>query len=420
MRYQYLIVACAAWVSTIPFAAATTIQEAMNVAIQSHPESRMAQLQFEAAIGSATEQKAYAYNPELTVEPQRRTLAGGGKTNDYYITLSQGIELGGKHGYKKAIAEAGIESANAAKRSTELQLQLGAATAFVDLYFAQKKDALKHQISALYKKIVEGMQRRQQAGEASKLDVNLLQSAYSTSINDSVASRQQMLQKRLDYFAATGQTQASELELLQLPTAWHTDTGIDDLVEYVWASRPDLQSLQHQADQFEALAKLASANLIPDIAISASVGREAGDHLAKLGITVPFPILNSHSGAYRAALANEERVRTNVAWARQRLHYEIESALRNHLSTSEAALSLMDSSILDSSTEAIRLARKAYEAGELEPEEMVFRIKQAVDAQIAAFEAFRQAWLSRIKLAEVLGNPALVVNNITVKGTNHE
>jgi len=389
-----------------------TLYAAMQLAANSHPQSHMAELRVEAAAGNASDQSAYAYNPELTVEPQRRSMAAGGRTNDYYITLSQGIELGGKHGYRQAAAEASIGVADAFRQSTEQRLMTNAATAYVNLYYAQKAYLLNQQVSELYQQVAEGIERQQKAGEASKLDVNLVQSAYASSLNAAVTSEQAFLLRQQEYVSATGKLDTSTLELPRLPEAWLPASNPDELS---WEARPDLQALRHQADQAESLAQLASANRIPDVTISAMTGREAGDRLVKVGITVPFPILNSHQGAYRAALAEKERSRTDVAWAKQQLHYEIENALHSHTATTRAALSIESSSIMQDSGEAIRLARKAYEVGEIEPEEMVFRIKQAADAQLSSMETVRQAWLARIRLAEVMGQP-----DIIIKGTNHE
>lgn len=382
------------------------------MAANNHPQSHMAELRVEAAAGNASDQSAYAYNPELSLEPQRRSLAGGGRTNDYYITLSQGIELGGKHGYRQAVAEASLGVANAARQFTEQRLMSAAATAYINLYYARKAHLLNQQVSELYQQVAEGIERQQKVGEASKLDVNLVQSAYASSLNTSITSEQTLLLRQHEYFSAIGKPDSNTLELPQLPEAWQPDSQPDKLA---WESRPDLQALRQQADQAESLAQLASANRIPDVTISAMTGREAGDQLIKVGITVPFPILNSHQGAYRAALAEEERSRANVAWAKQQTRSEVENAIRSHATTTRAALSIEASSIMKNSDEAIRLARKAYEAGEIEPEEMVFRIKQAADAQLSSMETLRQAWLARIKLAEVMGQP-----DIIIKGTSHE
>jgi hypothetical protein len=65
----------------------------MDRATKLHPELQISELNIEAARDQLIEQSAYAYNPELSLELQRRRLNGGEAVNDYYIGLSQGIEL---------------------------------------------------------------------------------------------------------------------------------------------------------------------------------------------------------------------------------------------------------------------------------------------------------------------------------------
>jgi hypothetical protein len=79
----------------------------------------MAEKNIESARGNLTEQSSYAYNPELSLEPQRRRLNGGGTSNDYYITLSQGIELGGKQGLREQSAQAALNASSQSREATQ-------------------------------------------------------------------------------------------------------------------------------------------------------------------------------------------------------------------------------------------------------------------------------------------------------------
>lgn len=414
MRYHILVAACASLGAFVcaPSAAATTLQQAMQMAADSHPQSNIAGLRVEAASGLASEQAAYAYNPELSLEPQRRRLAGGGRSNDYSITLSQGIETGGKHAYRQAAAASGLDAARAFRQATQQGLMTAAASAYVNLVYARKAEALGHRVSDLYRQVTEWLERRQRAGETSRLDVHLMQSAYASSLHASVMAEQDLLLSRQQYLARVGQPAPKDMALPRMPQAWLPASDPDELA---WTSRPDLQALRLQADQAASLARLAGANRVPDLAVSVMSGREAGDHLLKLGVTLPFPVLNSHRGAYRAALAEQELSQRELDWAKHRLHAEVERALQSHAMTTRAALTVEAASIMHDSDEAIRLARKAYELGELEPEEMVLRIRQAVDAQLASMQISQQAWLARIRLAEVMGRP-----NIIIEGDHHE
>jgi len=406
VRYRRIALG-AAWAlfAHAAMASAITLTEAMKLAAAMHPGARMAQLEVEARQGIAREQGAYAYNPELTVEPQRRSLATGGTTNDYYVSLSQGIELGSKRSARKTAAELGVAIADARAEAARQSRMFNAAAAYIDLYYAEQSLILHRQLADMYRRLVRDMERRRKAGENSRLDLNLVQSAFASTLNALVGAEQTYRMRRAAFFTSIGQADDGKLEPPPAPKDWPALTGNADSA---WKSRPDMRVLRLQAKQAEWLARQASSNRIPDITVSGMLGREAGDKLVKLGLSIPFPVWNSHQGAYRAAIAQRERLRSSLAWSRKKLRFEVEAALRNQQETARAAQMVLDSSVLRDSRNAIQLARRAWEAGELEPEEMVFRVRQAVDALNSSLETLRLAWLARIRLARALGRPELL------------
>ncbi|MFQ5346205.1 MAG: TolC family protein, partial [Mariprofundus sp.] len=132
VRIRYLIVFHAGLLICLHpwYANAITLEEVMTMASEQHPKLRIAEKSVDAAKGNLEEQGSYAYNPELSLEPQRRRLNAGGTSNDYYITLSQGIEIGGKRGYRELSAQAALSAANQLAEATRQRLSIGAARAF--------------------------------------------------------------------------------------------------------------------------------------------------------------------------------------------------------------------------------------------------------------------------------------------------
>jgi outer membrane protein TolC len=395
------------------YAHADTLQEAMDTAVRQHPILQMAEQNIAVARGNLTEQGAYAYNPELSLEPQRRRLIGGGTANDYYITLSQGIEIGGKQGLRKQSAQAALDVAGQTRESIRQQLMIEAARAYLELYFASQVFDLRSQQSKILQKVSHAVDRKLALGESSQLDANLAQSAFSSALNATTAARQFLMQSRQRYLLALGKVQASgslsRQELPKLLTNWQPPT---DAYKLALKSRPDLSALRSKLAQSGAQADLASVARIPDISLSAMTGREAGENLIKLGITVPFPVLNSHQGASRAALAQKERMSTGLEWSTQQLRYAVQSAMDNHANAMRALSGIITSNMQQSARDTITLARKAYDAGELDLEELVVHIKQGLDARMTALEIIKQGWLTRIRLAEVLGHPEYILKGI--------
>lgn len=390
---------------------ADTLQEAMDTAAGQHPVLQMADQSIAVARGNLTEQGAYAYNPELSLEPQRRRLNGGGTANDYYITLSQGIETGGKQGFREQSAQAALNAVSKSRENTRQQLMITAARAYVVLSMAEQAFDLRRQQSAMLKKVSAAVALQLKLGQSSQLDANLAQSAYSSALNATTVARQLLTQSRQAYLVALGKGTGnlSRLELPKLLTSWQPPA---DAYNIALQSRPDLAALRSKLAQSEALADLADAKRIPDISLSAMTGREAGEQLVKVGITIPFPVLNSHKGAYRAALAAKDRVNTGLEWSTRQLRYAVKSAIDNHANAMQALSGIINSNMQQSAEDTITLAQKAYDAGELDLEELVVHIRQGLDARMTALEIIKQGWLARIRLAQVLGHPEYILKGI--------
>jgi len=309
-----------------PFSSyADTLQQAMTIVIKQHPMLQMAEKNVESSKGNLIEQSSYAYNPELSLEPQRRRLNGGGTSNDYYITLSQGIELGGKQEFREQSAQAALSASLQNRSATQQQLLIELSRAYITLYFAEQLYDLRRQQRDVLGKVSHAVTRQLQLGESSQLDANLAQSAYASALNAATTAKQVFTQSRQRYLMALGTASgvaiAHHLELPKLLLNWKPPYKA---YQVALESRPDFLALQAKLEQSNAQADLAGAMQIPDMTLNAMVAREAGDQLLLLGITIPFPLLNSHKGAYRVAMAKKERVNIGLSWFKQQLRYEVQ------------------------------------------------------------------------------------------------
>jgi len=396
------------------YAHADSLQEAMETAANQHPILQMAEQQVAIAKANLTEQSAYAYNPELSLEPQRRRLNAGGSANDYYITLSQGIETAGKQGFREQSAQAALKAMNQNKNNTRQQLMIAAARAYVALAMAEQAFDLRDQQSRMLKRVYHAVALQLKLGQSSQLDANLAQSAFSSALNATTVARQTLTQSKQAYLIALGNVNTAAINpvkhtLPPLQTNWQP---IGDAYKIALQSRPDISALRSKLEQSNAQANLASATRMPDVTISAMTGREAGENLIKLGFTIPIPVFNSHKGAYHAALAEQERVSSGLDWSTQQLRYAVQSAIDNHSNAMQALAGIITSHMQQSAKDTISLAQKAYDAGELDLEELVVHIRQGLDARMTALEIIQQGWLSRIRLAEMLAHPEYILEGI--------
>ncbi len=410
MHKRVWIIGTLCWMVPSSHADAITLRDAMALAAKHHPMLNMAEQRVASARGNLTEQSAYSYNPELSLEPQRRRLRDGGRSSDYYITLSQGIELGGKRALRTRAARAGVAINRWQQQATRQQLQIAVARAFVTVRITQQQRALRLRQRDMLRTLRDAIARKLELGQSNRLQLNLAESTLATAESAVTAAQSAFARSMEAYRRALGNATAPPPDALPaLAPDWQPPA---DAEEIALASRPDLSALRAREQQAAARSELAKANRIPDLTISAMTGREAGDRLVKLGVAVPFPLLNSHTGAFRAAEAEQRRAETELAWFKQQLRYALQSARDNHRNAMAALRRMRASDMRQTAKETIDLARKAYDAGELDLEELVVHIRQGLDTQITALDVIRQAWLARIRLAEVMGHPEYITEGV--------
>jgi len=388
---------------------ATTLKEAMDMAGESHPKRAMSALQIEVAKGQLKERSGYAYNPELSLEPQQRQLADGSTGTDYYISISQGIELGGKTGYREQAAQAALDISMQRSDRVQQQLQINAANTFVRLYYAKRALMIRHQQKDLLQDLRTAVQRQLEVGDANILQVNFANAAYASTLSVLTDATQAFTLAQANYDTALGvldtQPQA-DMVLPVLQVDWQVTTNPVDIA---LTSRADFTALKAQVRQFRAEANLAGADRIPDPTISLMAGEEGGEQLLKLGMTFALPLWNSHQGAYQASLAQESYGQGQLSWFESRLKREVQVAVSNYRYAMSVLNDVRQLEQPDLALNNIKLANIAFKVGELSLEDLVIHINQALDARLIALNMKEQGWLARIRLAEVLGHPEYIL-----------
>ena len=394
------------------YANAVTLKTAIDTAVQQHPMLIITKMQVDGAEGALKERSSYAYNPELSVEPQRRRLNGGGSSNDYYITLSQGIELGGKQKYRELSAQAALEVVKMESDTQHQRVVFNVARAFVELHFSRRELLWRNQQAVTLLQLHKAVSRQMELGEANQLDVNLSQASLTQAINAEAQAKQLHAMNMSRYMMAVGannEIKDVQPELPELPVNWQP---LSDPVETAINSRPEITAKQRRLAQYSAQSDLAKAEQIPDLTVGFTAGRESGDQLYSLGFTVPIPLFNSHSGAYRSALSQESAQETELEWFEQRVRLEVQEALYNHTIAMAALLAIKRVEGKSLSPDNINLARMAFDAGELNIEELVVHINQILESRINSASIVKRGWLARIRLAEVLGQPEYILQGI--------
>ncbi|MDQ7001913.1 MAG: TolC family protein, partial [Ghiorsea sp.] len=139
---------------------------------------------------------------------------------------------------------------------------------------------------------------------------------------------------------------------------------------------------------------------------------EAGDHLIKLGVSFALPLTNTRKGKYQASLAKAMRSQSELDWFKQKLVREVDAVVINHGYAMQALKQAQQMLKVMASNNSVKLAKIAFDAGELSLEDLVIHINQALEARLTTLYMIKQGWFARIRLAEVLGHPEYITQGI--------
>ena len=160
-------------------AEALALADAVRLAAQRHPDVVAAEKRLAAAEARAEQAHSYRYNPEISYEAQRRRLRDGGRTRDFYLTLAQPLEVGGKRDLRIQKAEAERKAAAAALALARLQAGVRAARAYVQAWHAQQLLRLRKREAALARRLVQAAQKRLALGAGSRHNTRNIRQGFA-------------------------------------------------------------------------------------------------------------------------------------------------------------------------------------------------------------------------------------------------
>jgi outer membrane protein TolC len=357
--------------------------EAVELALDAHPQVRAAQARLRAAQAEHERLKAGAYEYELGLASQRRDSRGGPDYTEWSAYLSRGLRLPGKADLDRRIGQQGVLEAE--ERVGDARHE--AARQLLDLWYAARQTALeaglwRQQATLLtdQKRIVETRLKR---GDAARLDLLQAEAALAQALSQSAAAGAREQAARAELAARFPELPVPDDNAAQ-PVAPEGDPAL-------WVARTldhnhELLAAQRALEQARLLARRAAAERRPDPTLGLHLASEQGGDERIVGVSLSLPL----PGGARQAEAQ-------AGLARAQALAELEADTRRRL-TAEAAVNWQRSAAgvdswrrLEEATQAVGrhadLARRAHELGEVGLSEALLARRAALEAQLAAGQA---------------------------------
>lgn len=338
-------------------------------------------------------------NPVIEGAVGPRT-GGGQRGTDIELAVSQQIETGGQRQARIAAVRASVERQRAEVQQSARDVVIEAASAFLDGLAAMERLQIAEGTDAIARELLNATERRYALGDIAAIDVNLARI-------DAARSTATLVAARADLTAAVGALRAvlripsseplalrGSLQLPPAPPIERLENSVDE--------RPEFAILRAELREAEAQVQLGRALTKPDLGFRVGYEREESNTILLGGLTITIPSFQQGQGTRAAGLARANRARTESEVARQRAVADLRTAYAVYEQRSALAAALQKdaaSSLVDNEN----LARRSYEAGEMNLMDFLLIRRDAVDTRLAVTDRRLEAARSRLTVDFVAG-----------------
>ena len=329
-------------------------------------------------------------NPELGVEIEnfggKDDLQGveGAETT---IAFSQLVELGGKRGNRRMVADLDKTLAEWDYQSKKLDVLAATAKAFIEVLIAQEQVALSAELLKLAEKTTAAVTEKVDAGKVSPVEKSRAQIELAAARTEANKANRELAAARRRLAGFWGDDRADfgrAVGKVGKITALSDEESLKDFL----SKNPDLARWTSEVERSEAALSLARSEAVPDLTLSAGVRnfQETDDNAFVIGISVPIPFFNRNQGGI-----SEARARIDKAQSEQRA---AKIGLLTGLSDTWQSLAAAYTEVISLRDEILPGAQATYESTELGYREGKLDFLQMLDAQRTLFTVKRQYLLS--------------------------
>lgn len=359
-------------------------------------------------------------NPILDFEQTSGRLAGtrGDTASSAGVILP--LELFGKRERRIDLARAELEAAEAEFADRERRLAAQVRSAYVDALAALRELQITVDLNDLDAQTARVIQARVTEGESAPLEQNLMNVEV-----DRLRSRRTLIEGKLEAALLRLKTFAGipvneplrlseDLSNVSLPPS---AGSLDAALEIALRNRPDLRLARLTEEVAQAGLRLARAQGMPDVNLSARYSRDRsllddapirpfvdkGSSLT-FGVSISLPLLNRNQGAREEASASIAQAAQRRLFIEQLVRAEISSAYRRY-EAAHAAVATYGQGVISRSSENVRVIREAYGAGAFRITDLIVEQRRFVDSQREFIEALAEQYRALADLQSAMGLP---------------
>ncbi|WP_321476146.1 TolC family protein [uncultured Paludibaculum sp.] len=393
-------------------------------------------------------QQAFAHNREILAARQRvaeargllrqagvrpvstiEVNAGSGRPlgttgeEEYTIGYSRPLETAGKRSKRVALAEQGLQLAEAELAELRRQLAYDIKVRYIDAAANHRKTAAIESIVTVNRASYRLIDARVERGDAAPLERQLL----LVELNRAEAQKA----------TAVGQAESARLALRQsmgIPPGANDEAkvatlppddvvaNLDDVRKRALENRPDLRLAGALESQSGAELALTEAQSRPDLTASAQYARRYSqfedplrrtgsgsplllqdrDNILTLGISIPLQSRRRNEGNIEAAVARQRAAGLRRQHLEVTIPLEAEAAWRRY-QAAKTAVGILNRGVLDESRRNLLVIRQAYDLGQLRLLDVLNEQRRLLETELSFVDAEAELARSIAELERTVG-----------------
>ncbi|MBO0722564.1 MAG: TolC family protein, partial [Blastocatellia bacterium] len=339
--------------------------------------------------------------------------------NDFGVSISQPIELGGKRTKRIRVAALAIEMARAQLADAERNLAAQLRSLYGEALAAAARLGLLERTKALNQQMVQVMDVRLRAGDASRLDSSLLLAETNRFEAQRVMAEGEISELLLQIKTLAGLAPEEPLLLNGNFEPPAISLTAESAMQIAMQNRPDLQAAQLREEMAEAGIELAKAQIIPNPSLFVRYSQATDiiegllapseriidrDKKLSFGVTIPLPLSNRNQGEVAEAGAQAAQARVQREGLELAVRRDVLVAFRRY-ETARRSMEVLDQGVLLQSQESFRTIKLAYDLGEMRLLDLINQQHLLVDTQMNYAMARKDYYAAIIELERAIGSP---------------
>ncbi len=306
-----------------------------------------------------------------------------------------------------AAAEAHVESARDDVEVARQQAVGVALDAYVHVLHARERAALARERTGLADRLLSAAKARLDAGDASRLEVELAQAERAASLAAVLAAEAGLASAASDLAGALGLSDLSPSavhgRLADEMTFSDADAlALEPLLARALEERADLRAAASGLDAARADVERAALGWLPELSLGASYGYEEGAHITTAAASISLPVFDAGQGPHAEAAAIRDRRARELEQLRRVARAEVRGAFAVH-DKALAAARLLQAEALPRVAAAQELVSASYAAGKIDLADLLVVRREALAIRAEHLTRQRDAALAANRLRAVVG-----------------